>query len=35
MGGAPSRAWNEAVNDAYEAGILHRRRGPDESIWSS
>ena len=21
MGGAPSRAWNEAVNDAYEAGI--------------
>lgn len=21
MGGAPSRAWNEAINDAYEAGI--------------
>src|SRR5215212_6946131 len=21
MGGAPSRAWNEAVNDAYEAGM--------------
>src|SRR5215217_3968266 len=21
MGGSPSRAWNEAVNDAYEAGI--------------
>jgi hypothetical protein len=21
MGGAPSRAWNDAINDAYEAGI--------------